>query len=101
MDTLQFILDYTGTANINNEYTVNIPKDCVLQINWFPDNDLIVNGRVYNTKNTAKIGDGKYLINLNAESVNLKELPVKYEDDDILIAGNIFINKQKKEYCEI
>jgi hypothetical protein len=102
METTQFFLEYIGPVTVNNEYAVEIPKGSALRINWFPGNDLTVETRAgkfcFNEKNAEKIGDNMYLIKIKQEKENLKDLPIRYEKDDIIVAGNIVINNKTKEY---
>jgi hypothetical protein len=97
MDTLQFILRYTGKVTVNGEYTADIPRGSALEINWFPNNDLII-----------ETPDGKFTFNESAagrqypisieRKENLTDLPVRFDKGGYLIAGDIVINTAAQEY---
>ena len=101
MNTTQFILRYTGTVTVNHEYTVDLARGQALQIDWFPDNDLIIaaHGQTYtfNTHNTTPLANGSYLIEI-ITTENLYELPLRFERGDYLVAGDVVINQRTKQY---
>lgn len=101
MNTTQFILRYNGTVTINHEYTVELSRGQALQIDWFPDNDLIIttNGQTYtfNTHNTTPLANEAYLIEI-ITTENLYELPLRFERGDYLVAGDVVINQRTKQY---
>ena len=101
MDTVQFILSYTGKVVVNNEYTVDVTKGSALQIDWFRGNDIIIetpHGKThYNTSNTTRIAPNRYLIEIERME-NLDELPIRFERGDYLVAGNVVIDHRNREY---
>lgn len=101
MEQVQFILQHRGTVTINHEYTVTLQTGQALQIDWFPDNDLIVSTEdhhaYYNVKNTTQIAPNTYLIQI-INTTDLRDLPVQFERDPYLVAGNIVIDQQHKTY---
>lgn len=101
MGKTQFILQYTGTVTINSEYTVNLEPGTALQINWFPDNDLIVETKdkkyFFNTGNTKKIDEDTYLIQIITVE-NLYDLPLRFARGDYVVAGDIVIDQKRQEY---
>ena len=101
MEHVQFILQHRGTVTINHEYTVTLAVGQALQIDWFPDNDIIVstNDRNlhYNVTNTTQIAPNTYLIQI-VSTTDLRDLPVQFEREPYLVAGNIVIDQQHKTY---
>ncbi len=101
MEKNQFILQYIGEAKINNEYSVKIKKGEALQIDWFKGNDLTIDTQIgefiYNEYNAEKISDNLYLIKIE-KTEDIKDLPIRFERGDYLVAGNIVINNKTKEY---
>ena len=101
MEQVQFILQHRGPVTINHEYTVTLTAGQALQIDWFPDNDLIVSTAThsgyYNVTNTTQIAPNTYLIQI-VNTTDLHDLPVQFERDPYLVAGNIVIDQQHKTY---
>ena len=101
MEHVQFILQHRGRVTINHEYTVDIKPGQALQINWFPDNDLIVSTAnhhaYYNVTNTTQIAPNTYLIQIT-NTTDLHALPVKFEREPYIVAGNVVIDQQNKTY---
>lgn len=98
---MQFILQHHGTVTINYEYTITLNVGQALQINWFPENDLIVSTEehniAYNVTNTTQIAPNTYLIQI-IKTTDLRDLPVNFEREPYIIAGNIIINQKDKTY---
>lgn len=101
MENTQFILQHTGTITINHEYTVTIAPGQALLINWFPNNDIIVNTAnqqyTFNTSNTTRLPDGRYLIQI-ITTQDLLDVPVQFERGDYIVANNIVINQKTRQY---
>ncbi len=101
MEHTQFILQHIGTVTVNHEYTVELQKGQSIVIDWFPDNDLIITTSShearYNAQNTPQIAPHTYLIQI-PNNRDLTALPVKFERDPYLVAGNIVINQAEKTY---
>ena len=98
---MQFILQHRGIVTINHEYTVDLKPGQALQINWFPDNDIIVSTAQHNTyfnaTNTTQIAPNTYLIQI-IDKTDLHDLPVKFDRKPYLVADNIVINEEQKTY---
>lgn len=101
MEQVQFILQHRGTVTINHEYTVTLGAGQALQIDWFPDNDLIVStahhNAYYNVKNTTQIAPNTYLIQI-INKTDLHDLPVKFEREPYIVAGDVVINQADQTY---
>lgn len=101
MESVQFILQHHGLVTVNHEYTVDLQPGQALQINWFPDNDLFIStanhSAYYNATNTTQIAPNTYLIQI-INKTDLRALPVKFDREPYLIAGNVIINQAKKTY---
>ena len=101
MEQVQFILHHRGTVTINHEYTVTLEAGQALQIDWFPDNDLIVStahhNAYYNVKNTTQIAPNTYLIQI-INKTDLHDLPVKFEREPYIVAGDVVINQADQTY---
>lgn len=101
MEQVQFILQHRGTVTINHEYTVTLKAGQALQINWFPDNDLIVStanhNAYFNVHNATQIAPNTYLIQI-INTTDLHALPVQFEREPYLVAGNVVIDQQNKTY---
>ena len=98
---MQFILQHRGPVTINYEYTVDLGPGQALQIDWFPDNDIIVSTENhharYNASNTTQIAPNTYLIQI-ITTTDLHALPVKFERFPYLVAGNVVIDQAKQTY---
>ena len=98
---MQFILQHVGKVTVNHEYTVELKTGQALQIDWFAGNDLIVtteqHNMYYNVQNTLQIAPNTYLIQITNTS-DLNDLPLKFERDPYIIAGNVVINQAEKTY---
>ena len=98
---MQFILQHRGPVTINHEYTVDLKAGQALSISWFPDNDLIVStanhNAYFNVTNTTQIAPNTYLIQI-INKTDLRDLPVKFEREPYLVAGDIVIDKENKTY---
>jgi len=101
MEHVQFILQHRGPVTINHEYTVDLKPGQALRIDWFPDNDLIVStanhNTYYNVTNTTQIAPNTYLIQI-IDKTDLHALPVKFEREPYIVAGDIVIDQQNKTY---
>ncbi|MCM1404002.1 MAG: hypothetical protein NC133_00630 [Prevotella sp.] len=101
MEQVQFILQHHGTVTINHEYTVKLESGQALQIDWFPDNDLIVSTAhhhaYYNVHNTTQIAPHTYLIQI-VSTTDLHGLPIKFERGPYLVAGNVVIDQAQRTY---
>jgi hypothetical protein len=107
METMQFYLQHFGEAVINNEYSVTIPQNAYLKINWFPHNDLFINGIKINT-DTIKREQQDYLaIQIDPHTFIVRPVPaektagevkIDFENADTIVAGKYIIDKKTKEY---
>lgn len=101
MESVQFILQHHGLVTVNHEYTVDLQPGQALQINWFPDNDLFIStanhSAYYNATNTPQIAPNTYLIQI-INKTDLRALPVKFDREPYLVAGNVIIDQAKKTY---
>lgn len=101
MEHVQFILQHLGKVTINHEYTVELQAGQALQIDWFAENDIIVttndHNMYYNAKNATQIAPNTYLIQITHTS-DISNLPVQFEREPYLVAGNILINQAAKTY---
>jgi hypothetical protein len=89
---MQFILQNIPKVTIGNEYSLKIPSGKQLVINWFAGIEIVINSVSYNE--TTPI----YRICGNTET--LTNIPIKYEDENVLIVEGIFINKKNKTYLD-
>jgi hypothetical protein len=53
MDTVKFVIEYTGTVTVNNEYTAELRPNRPLILEWFENNDLILDTHERIILNTA------------------------------------------------
>lgn len=101
MEKVQYLLTYHGTVTVNHEYTVTLSPGQALQIDWFPDNDLLVSTdrqtHHFNAANTTLLPDGRRLIEI-ITTQNLRDQPVRLERGDYLVAGDVVINQKTRQY---
>lgn len=101
MESVQFILQHHGLVTVNHEYTVDLQHGQALQIDWFPDNDLFIStanhSAYYNATNTTQIAPNTYLIQI-INKTDLHGLPVKFDREPYLVAGDVVIDQEKKTY---
>ncbi|GEM_PF-3026156 len=101
MESVQFILQHHGTVTINHEYTVTLKTGEALLIDWFKDNDIFIStathNAYYNVTNTTQIAPNTYLIQI-INKTDLHDLPVNFDREPYLVAGNIVIDQQNKTY---
>lgn len=101
METVQFILQHRGLVTVNHEYTVELQAGQALQIDWFPDNDLLIStanhSAYYNASNTPQIAPNTHLIQI-IDKTDLRDLEVKFDREPYLVAGNVVIDQAKKTY---
>lgn len=107
METMQFYLQHFGEVIINNEYSVTVPQNAYLKINWFPHNDLLINDIKINTDTIKREQQDCLAIQIDPRifivrpvfvSKTIGEVKIDFEKGDIIVAGKHIINKKTKEY---
>jgi hypothetical protein len=107
MEIVKFYLQHFDNVVVNNEYSTDIPANAYLEIQWFPLNDLLVNGFKINTGTITqpqneylaiKIDGGSYIIRPFTAPKPIGERKINFENSNIIITENYIINKKTNEY---
>lgn len=64
METILFVIEYNGKVTLNNEYTADVRESEPLVIEWFSDNDFIIETHrkfILNTANITEVTEARVI----------------------------------------